>query len=107
MIKSFAAIAAIGAVVALTSPACAMPLAPLSALGDGAILKADWICGPGYHIGAGRRRCWPNGRAPLYEIPPGYVVPAPLPAYALNPPPILECPRGYHLGRGLRRCWPN
>lgn len=72
-----------------------------------AVVLTDWACGPGYHIGAGGRRCWPNGRAPLAEIPYGYVVPPPLPQYAVNPPPILECPPGYHLGRGLRRCWPN
>jgi hypothetical protein len=89
-----------GGAEAMPLPAAPLPAAP-------AAVKADWICGPGYHIGRGGRRCWPNGRAPLYEIPPGYVVPPPLPAYAANPPPILECPPGYHLGRGLRRCWPN
>lgn len=89
-------------------------LSPVQAAPAAAVIKpqtqitlVDWACGPGYHIGAGGRRCWPNGRAPLAEIPSGYVVPPPLPAYAVNPPPILECPPGYHLGRGLRRCWPN
>lgn len=90
------------------SPALAMPGNGGKGLADGApILQVDFFCGPGYHIGRGGRRCWPNGRAPIEEVPVGYVVPPPLPAYANNPPPVLECPAGFHLGRGLRRCWPD
>lgn len=91
-----------------TLPAPAVPGTATLGIGDApSIVQVDFFCGPGYHIGRGGRRCWPNGRAPAEEIPVGYVVPAPLPVYANNPPPVLECPTGFHLGRGLRRCWPD
>lgn len=97
------AVAALGAPPALALPGSAALDAAPAAL----VQKVDAWCGPGYHIGRGGRRCWPNGRAPAEEIPVGYVVPRPLPAYVANPPPVLECPAGFHLGRGLRRCWPD
>jgi hypothetical protein len=71
------------------------------------IVQADFICGPGYHLGRGGRRCWPNGWAPAEEIPPGFIPPPRQSAYVYAPSPVLECPPGYHLGRGLRRCWPD
>ena len=95
------AIAAASMSPALAVPAAAPPAAPA----DRQVMKADWICGPGYHIGRGGRRCWPNGWAPVYEVPRGYYVGRPV--YAVKPLPVYECPPGYHLGPKGRACWPN
>jgi hypothetical protein len=94
------AIAAVALGPALAFPGAAPP-APVAEQ----VLKADWICGPGYHIGRGGRRCWPNGWAPVYEVPPGYVVGRPV--YKVKPLPVYECPPGYHLGPKGKSCWLN
>lgn len=91
------------ALAGITS-ASALPATPTLDLPQAAVVDVDYRCGPGYHIGAGGQRCWPNGYAPAYEIPRGYVPRPPAPGPRL---PVLECPAGYHLGRGLQRCWPN
>jgi hypothetical protein len=91
---------------AATSPAIAFPgVAQPPGPAERQITKADWICGPGYHIGRGGRRCWPNGWAPVYEVPPGYVIGPPV--YKVRPLPVYECPIGYHLGPKGKACWPN
>lgn len=96
--------AAAAALCLASAPAAAAPIAMPGLGGGPALLPVDAFCGPGYHVGAGGRRCWPNGWAPRIEIPPGYIVTTP-PVYP--PPPVLVCPPGYHIGRGLRRCWPD
>ncbi len=91
---------------ALGTAASAMPIPSLQpAAPEPLVTQADFVCGPGYHLGRGGRRCWPNGWAPVEEIPSGFLPPPRQYAYA--PPPVLECPPGFHLGRGLRRCWPD
>ncbi|MCK0196012.1 hypothetical protein MWN34_03705 [Ancylobacter sp. 6x-1] len=80
------------------------PLASGPAFAGSAVVKVYGPCPPGYHLGRGGQRCWPNGWAPVEEVPRGFVPPGP----RIEPmPPVLECPPGYHLGRGLQRCWPN
>ncbi len=92
--------AALALLTPATGSAAILP-APLAA--PAASVAVAWPCPPGYHLGRGGQRCWPNGWAPAEEIPPGFV-PGPR---VYPPPPVLECPPGYHLGRGLQRCWPN
>ncbi|MFK8253686.1 hypothetical protein [Ancylobacter terrae] len=96
--------AGLAATLALAAPpASAAPIAPV-ATPPSTVATVAWPCPPGYHIGRGGQRCWPNGWAPAEEIPRGFVPPGP----RVEPmPPVLECPPGYHLGRGLQRCWPN
>jgi hypothetical protein len=105
---------AAGLFALIGTAASAVPLAGASRIGPSSPLAenplattVDFVCGPGYHLGWGGRRCWPNGWAPAEEIPPGFVPPPREPQYVYAPPPVLECPPGYRLGRGLRRCWPE
>jgi hypothetical protein len=101
-------VGAAGFLAALGSAASALPIpSPQLALTEALVTQADFACGPGYHLGRGGRRCWPNGWAPVEEIPPGFFPSPREPAYVYAPPPALECPPAYHLGRGLRRCWPD
>jgi hypothetical protein len=101
-------VGAAGFLAMLVTSASAMPIpSPQLAAPQPLVEQADFVCGPGYHLGRGGRRCWPNGWAPAEEIPLGFVPPPRAPAYAYAPPPVLECPPGFHLGRGLRRCWPD
>ncbi|MBN8995733.1 MAG: hypothetical protein J0H63_11325 [Rhizobiales bacterium] len=122
------ALLAAGLVFSVAGAASAMPIAPaVPAPAAAPIIQVDSICGPGYHLGSGQMRCWPNGgggpgycRPGLHPGPYGKgCIPAegpaylpPMPSYKAPYPPGIptwagQCPYGMHPGSGDKRCWPN
>lgn len=92
--KLIVAATLLGSLIAGTSFAGAMPLAP-AGQGSADVIKVAGGCGPGFHRGP-YGGCRPN-RGPVVVVPGARVVPPP---YV-----VRRCPPGYFMGR-YGRCRP-
>lgn len=89
MKKRLALLFAVGfAAAGISWSAQAMPSMPTT-IGASDVVKAGFICGPGYHLGPYGHYCWPNK---VMHVPPHW---------------HKECPPGFHLGPERKQCWPD
>jgi len=86
--------AAMFTALAAATPVAAFPGASSTASVDSVIVKADYVCGPGYFVGPYGRYCWPQRYAPP-------------PRRRVERRVRVECPPGYHFGPYGQRCWPD
>lgn len=93
--KLIVAATLLGSLIAGTSFANAMPLAPAGQGGNADVIKVAGGCGPGFHRGP-YGGCRPNRGAVVVVPPRRYIAPAPY---------VRRCPPGTFMGR-YGRCRP-